>query len=380
MKRLLILSLILAIAVSLVLTGCTEPAETPTPTPTPSPTPTPTPSTPAAPEAVKLTFANWLPPPPISPVSVAFDAWAKDLEERTGGRYTVEVIHGGALAAIPEAYDVMATGVADISLMVPQDVEKPFPLTDAPSLPFFTSIRSDVAAKAWFDNVIKAGYLDEEYKDMKVVMTYAAIGDDFLTADPVYNVADLNGLKVTSGGGPTKVPFLKSVGAVGVFAGPPEVYEMLQKGIVEGAFCTGLGIAEFHWDEYVNYLIEPLRIGRVVHRVGMNLDTYNKMPDDVKAIVDSMDANGEYSLQIAKDFEDYYRGVMQEWLSTKGEIIEWSPEAMAELNETVVPIWENWIADKEAQGLPAREVVDAFYNGLKALGIEEPTVGYTPGG
>jgi len=63
-----------------------------------------------------------------------------------------------------------------------------------------------------------------------------------------------------------------------------------------------------------------------------------------------------------------------------GQFIDWSPEAMAELEELIAPIWEEWIAEKEAMGLPAREAVDSFYNGLVELGIEKPALGYTPGG
>jgi TRAP-type C4-dicarboxylate transport system substrate-binding protein len=271
----------------------------------------------------------------------------------------------------------MVNGVADISVFVPQDVEKPFPLLNVPALPF-TKVRSEVAAKSWFENVYKKGYLDKEFEDIKVILIYAAIGDDFLTAKPINSIADLKGLKMAAGGGPTKAPFLKSVGAVAVFAPPPAVYENLQKGIADGAFVTGLGLAEFHWDEYLKYLIEPLRMGSVLHVVGMNKDVYNRMPADVKAILDGMDANGQYSLKIAKDFEDVYQGVMDAWLATKGESIDWTPAAKGELDAVVAPIWTNWIADMNAQGLPAKEVIDAYYNGLKALGIADPAVGYTP--
>jgi len=53
---------------------------------------------------------------------------------------------------------------------------------------------------------------------------------------------------------------------------------------------------------------------------------------------------------------------------------------MAELEELIAPIWEEWIAEREAMGFPAREAIDAYYNGLKERGIEKPALGYTPGG
>ena len=47
----------------------------------------------------KLTFANWL--PPMNPVSKGFDEWAREFEDKTGGRYKVEVVHGWYLPRLP---------------------------------------------------------------------------------------------------------------------------------------------------------------------------------------------------------------------------------------------------------------------------------------
>ena len=112
----------------------------------------------------------------------------------------------------------------------------------------------------------------------------------------------------------------------------------------------------------------------------MNMDTYNSMPDDVKAIIDDKMAVREFSLNTIAAFENVYDMVLQGWLDAGGERIEWTPEAIAELDELMAPVWDNWIAEKEAQGLPARQVIDEYYNALKALGEEVPAIGYTPGG
>ena len=291
-----------------------------------------------------------------------------------------QVIHGGALAGVPEAYDVLMTGVADISAIIPQDVEKPFPLNDIPTLPFLSSVTGPDATKAWFDSLYMKGYLDEEYGDMKVILLYLGAGDDFLSTKPVNSIADLKGLKVCTGGGIARIELLKQTGGVSVFAPPPEVYTALQKGTAEAVHITGMGIGEFHWDEFVQYMIQPLRMGRMTTLVGLNMDVYNKMPDDVKAMIDDKDAVRAFSVKAVQAFVDEYDNVIKNWYAAGAESIEWSPEALAELDALMAPAWENWIAEKEAQGVPAREAIDEFYNGLKALGADKPFIGYTPGG
>jgi TRAP-type C4-dicarboxylate transport system substrate-binding protein len=327
-------------------------------------------------DPIKLVFANWL--PPMNPVSKGYDEWAREFETKTGGRYKVEVAHGGVLAGIPQAYDVVVSGVADISEMVTMDVEKPFPLTDVPSLPFFNA-PADVATKAWYNNVHKKGYLDKEFSDVKLLFQYVAMGEDFLTIKPVNSTSDLKGLKVVNGGGPTKSWILKNLKAVGVFGGPPDAYMMLQKGIAEGIFISALGLKEFHWDEFIHYIIEPLRVGTVIHTVAMNKNTYNKLPEDVKAIIEEMNANGRYSIKSASAFENIYQSTLQSWLKEGGKSINWNKEELAKLDKTTALLWKEWIEKQEAKGIPARKVIDEYYNGLKALGIKNPALGYAPG-
>ena len=173
---------------------------------------------------------------------------------------------------------------------------------------------------------------------------------------------------------------MKALGAVGVFGGPPDAYMMLQKGIAEAVFISGLGLKEFHWDEFIHYIIDPLRVGTAVHTVAMNKNTYMKLPDDVKAILEDMNADAQTSLKLSAAFENIYQAVIKDYLSTGGgQLIKWSDAENAKLNLAAADLWKNWIATQEKKGIPAREVIDAYYNGLKALGDENPALGYTPG-
>ena len=323
----------------------------------------------------RLIFANWL--PPMNPVSKCLDEWAREFESKTGGRYKVDVQHGGVLAGIPQSYDVVLSGVADISEVICMDVEKPFPLTDIPSMPFFNT-PADISTKAWLDNVFNKGYLDKEFSDVKLLFQFIPMGEDFLTPKPVKSMADLKGLKVCIGGGPIKGKLMKAVGAVGVFGGPPDAYMMLQKGIAEAVFISGLGLKEFHWDEFIHYIIEPLRLGVAVHSVVMNKDTYNRLPDDVKAILEEMNADGRYALKAAKGFQDIYDATLKTFVAEGGKYIDWNKEEKAELDKLAASIWEEWIKTQESRGIEAKKVIDAYYNGLKALGVEDPALGYRP--
>jgi len=51
---------------------------------------------------------------------------------------------------------------------------------------------------------------------------------------------------------------------------------------------------------------------------------------------------------------------------------------MEKVGKVVAPLWEKWIAEKEAKGLPGKKIVKDFYNILKGMGVENPFHGYKP--
>jgi len=403
MKKVTFILAVLLLVIGLILVGCAQPSPSPTqppappttgatpPTKPPPPTQTPPatqppPTTQAPPpptvvappppvKAVKLTFANWL--PPMNPCTKVYEQWAKDFEAATGGRYTVEVVSGGALASIPEAYDKVANGIVDIAMFVAQDVQKPFPVINMSALPW-SHLPGQVYTEAWKKAIAPKGYMDKELTGVKLVIQYWGPGEDWFTMDPINKMADMQGVKMLGGGG-VKPDIAKALGAVWVFGGPPDAYEKLQKNIVRGVAISGLGLEEFHWSDYLKYLIDPLRMTGVIHNVVINKAAYDKLPADVKTILDNMDKDGKYSMKAATDFEALCAGTIDTWLkSGKGTLIKWSPEELTKLNAIIAPIWDAQIKSMNDQGAPATQVINDFYNALKGMGIATPAVGYTP--
>lgn len=372
MKKYLLIVLMIITVVALLLAGCAEPEATPT-----SPAaPTPTQAAPVVP--IKLVMNNWFQPPELSHVSGVFVQWAKDFEKATGGRYTVEVVHGGALAGVPEAYDAVANGIADFGVFVPQDTNVPFPMQNLFTLPWATATCTQ-ATKA-LKAVYNKGYLDTDYKDVKLLYMFASTSqDDLLTAKPINSIADMKGLKVAMGGG-TRIEVYKDLGAAPVFCPATDVYSMLQKGIVEGSFFSAYGIYLTHEDEFLFYLINPMRMFRVSMMMGVNMDVYNKFPADVKKILDDMDKDSKYSLMCADVMDVDYTQIMNQYLGPGGEgtAIDWSAADLATLDEICAKYFKSIVAETDAKGLPASKMVAEYYNALKAAGVETPAHGYAP--
>ncbi len=356
-KIIVVLSLILVVG-TLLLAGCsgeTKPAQ-----------------------VIKLSFANWMPPADVAKYSGTFDAWAADFEKLTDGRYDVEVVHGGALAGVPDSYDKVATGVCDIAMFIPQDTDHPFPMSNVVSLPF-KQVRCDTATKALHD-ILKEGYFDKEFADIKILFINAsASSDDLFSIKPVSSLADMKGYKIATGGG-SRVDLIKGLGMTPVFCPPPELYGMLQKGVVDGSMMSGYGLYVEHHADFLRYLIEPVRFFRVIHVIGMNKAVYEKMPKDVQKIINDMDKDAKYSLMGAKTLADEYDAAISKFLGPGGEGKEVTLNAAdtATVEKVCAEIFQKWIKDMDSQGQKGSEIVKAYYNALKKQGVEQPAMGYTP--
>jgi len=91
-----------------------------------------------------------------------------------------------------------------------------------------------------------------------------------------------------------------------------------------------------------------------------------------------MDAEARLSLFGATLLADEYDETMDKWLGSTGKMITLNAEETATLEGICKDIFEKWIADKEADGLPGRQIVNDYYNALVELGVENPACGYKP--
>lgn len=75
-----------------------------------------------------------------------------------------------------------------------------------------------------------------------------------------------------------------------------DVYTSLQKGVIDGAPWTQVGVKDFKWYEVANYMVRP-RFGYVSTMIIMNLDKYNALSPEKKKWLDEAGAKTEVEAQ-----------------------------------------------------------------------------------
>lgn len=126
-------------------------------------------------------------------------------------------------------------------------------------------------------------FLDKEYNKLGLkLLSYPPLTPyQFVVRDALTgNKPSLEGLKLRSL--PSLQNLIMQLGGSPVTMAGGEIYTSLQRGVIDGAPWTQVGIKDFKLNEVANYIVTP-HFGYVSTMILMNLKKYNKLSDQQKA-------------------------------------------------------------------------------------------------
>ena len=360
MKKRWIVLVAVLMAFSLVMAACGGGIETPPPAATPE-TPAATTPEPEAPaytgEVVELTMMNH--EGPQSPTAEMLDVWCDAVKAASGGSLIVTPFHG-SLGGPRDTYGMITDGAVDMGFGLSSFYPGVFPVSDGVALPFIGAKNSIQAAHAWQEFYDTTEYLKPEYSDVHVLVIYTNTVSPVITADKkIEKVEDLRGMNIRTIGGPI-TEFMKLAQANPMTIDLGEIYTSFEKGVINAIAAVGweaveatavyeLGNYFFDWEMQVN----PTWIL-------MNLDKWNSLSDEHKAVLDSV--SGHAGIDIQGDIREQARQRMYTQVGKQGgEVYQLSEADMAP-----------FVAMGEQARQPWRDSVDAL--GYDALGIENQLI------
>jgi TRAP-type C4-dicarboxylate transport system substrate-binding protein len=170
---------------------------------------------------------------------------------------------------------------------------------------------------------------------------------------PIRKLEDIKGVPLRASGGAVEI--LKSWGANPVGMPMPETPAALQKGVVKGLFTSLEVMKDFKFAESCKYITmtnAPVYPFAVV----MNMDSWNKLPEDVKKIFDDMRLE---QCEWTGTYMDNHVVESVEWSKKEQgvEVITLSAEEKAKWDALLEPITQKWVNDNKAKGLPAEQII-----------------------
>jgi TRAP-type transport system periplasmic protein len=183
------------------------------------------------------------PDAPTHPIQISGEHFAKLIEERTDGRYRVEIYGQNTLGNQRELIESLQTGAVDFAVTGGGALASFFPKTQVFDLPFL--FRDASAAEKLLDGEIG----EELFADMRerniVGLAWGTAGFRHMqnAVRPVSKPEDLAGLKIRIQPSPVFAALFEAVGAIPVPVDFAEVYTALQQGTVDG---VELPVAAIH--------------------------------------------------------------------------------------------------------------------------------------
>ena len=165
---------------------------------------------------------------------VAIDAFAREVEKRTNGRYKIQNFYAGALGAERESIEGIQLGTLDLTMTSTGPVPNFVPEVAILDIPFL--FRDYAHARAVLDGPIGQDLLKKfDAKGIKA-LAWGENGFRHMTNNkhPVNTPDDLNGLKMRTMENPIHIEAYRQFGILPTPMAFTEVFTALQQGTVDG--------------------------------------------------------------------------------------------------------------------------------------------------
>lgn len=185
---------------------------------------------------------------------VAIDAFAREVEKRTGGRYKIQPFYSGSLGGERESIEAVQLGTQELTFSSTGPVPNFVPEARILDIPFL--FRDKAHARAVLDGPIGQEMLAKfDAKGFKA-LAWGENGVRHMTNSkrPVNAPDDLKGLKMRTMENPVHVAAYKGFGIITTPMAFPEVFTALQQGTVDGQENPLSVIMAAKFDQVQKYL------------------------------------------------------------------------------------------------------------------------------
>ena len=292
------------------------------------------------------------------------------VKQKSQGKFEIALQAPGAIVQPPEITKAVGQGVIPVGLtspgydggFIPESyvlTGLPFSYTDAlQQADFWYSYKGGAAFKAAAD-----AYNAKRVQPIALLILHDPMV--IMTQFPVSAVSDFQGKKIRATGAHAEA--IKALGARQVTLGLGDVYNALQTGVIDGHFMAISGLESYKWKEVTKYVIEPAWLYCSPSLLEVNVDEWNKLPDDFKKIF--QDTAREV---VAKNLLPYSDKKNKEYVDSATKAgVKWitlSPAEAGKYRAGTLPLWQ--YAEKISP--KTGEMVQLLKTYLKEKGVSFP--------
>jgi TRAP-type transport system periplasmic protein len=316
---------------------------------------------------IKLTYANFFPSQHF--ITQSTNAWAKEIQKRTGGQVKITLFPGSSLLTADKIYEGIVKDTCDIGLTCLAYTRGRFPLMEILDMPLGYANAKVVYRVMW--DIYKK-FKPKELSDVK--MLYIVSHEPGLIGFRSGRVDTLNaieGKKIRGTG--TSAEIIKALGGSPVAMTMGNTYMALSKGVVDGTSGAFNLLKAYKLAEVTQSSTYHPKVGyTTVMPIAMNLEKWNSLPDHVQKVFEEVseqwvDKTALIQHMKAQEGYDYAKSLGHNFV-----FLEDNPEEAARWVSRVEGIIGKYKNKMRKQGLPgdavvkeAQKLIDEYNNSEK---------------
>ena len=286
----------------------------------------------------------------------------------TGGQVTFRHFPAEQLGKAKDMLVLVQTGVADMALTVPSYISDKMPLTAAAELPgAFQTVCE--AAKA-YARLTREGQIlfTQEYGANRVrpLMSFPIAASALVVSSSrqISGLRDLEGLKVRTSGGAHDLT-VRSIGAVPVRMSPPEVYESMQRGTVDGALFPLPSVVAYDLTALVKSASYNVNFGGIILTYSINEAKWKTLPPEVQKVF--REQADKAVLEGCGKLDQELGDAVRKIEAAGGRFFAFGEDDTRRLEEVFETLRKDWAAGLDKRGKPGTPVLTAWQAAVKAV-------------
>jgi|SRR5690625_556540 len=309
-------------------------------------------------ERTTINYSHFWPSHHIVQTDV-LEEFQAEIENETEG-VNMEIYPAGQLGTPDSQYDMAVTDTVDMSLAVHGYTPGKFPLMSVSDLPFIAESSEEASQIIW-ELYNEFPELQAEHDEVTTLWLFAGEPNQLLSAkNPIEKLEDLEGLKVRSPS-PISTELIKAWGGVPVSMPVNDIYESLDKGIIDAAMAGVSTVYDLNLHEVVDYITIGNFSTSSMFSV-MSTNTFNSLSENDQDYFSSLgdDMSTRTGAALDKAGEEGFQQADESGI----EVVDLSEDELKKWKEAAEPVVQDWISEMEGEGLPGEEV----YNRMEELG------------
>lgn len=303
---------------------------------------------------------------------VATKPWIELVMQRSGGRLKVEYFPAEQVGKAKDFLRLTQTGLVDIGYIGPAYVSEKMPLSAVAELPGASKTSCELMHSYW-SMTKEGGWLyEKEYKPNGVRPLFVIALPPYqliMARDNVKSAEDLKGKKVRAAGGAQSFA-LKELGMVPVRMAPPEIYNAMSLGAIDGALLAHISVDSYKLTGITRAVSQGQNFGTVVVSYAIGEKKWQALPADLKAILAKA---GEDMVESAcKGFDSREATAVGQLKAAGVVVMPLKEDDTAKLQQTNEKIATQWAKSLDDRGQPGSEALKQFSaalaNARSALG------------